>query len=128
MWVGENFYKTPESFVLEARKMGICKAIPTIPSRLKLGKSWIVLAHRKVVFPIHKEGRVESQKLPGIFYAFRPTRIEMLIWKSQATKEYLEKLRKQGITPVVVPDEDKVHSLETDLWGKPRRRKLRKKK
>jgi len=80
MWVGESFYKTP--------------------------------AHRKVPFYKKNFGplNTEPEYKPAIFYAFKPTRIEKLIWESEATEENLKKLEEQGITPVIVPDGDEAHS------------------
>lgn len=49
----------------------------------------------------------------GIFSAFIPQRVEKLIWKSQATKKELEKLKKRGITPVVIEDDDPDHAPST---------------
>jgi len=122
MWVGERHY-TPSGFVKEATKMGVSKKIPDVPKWLEMGKTWILLAHKKV--PFYKEIfnstqnketkeniylRSEPEYKPAIFYAFRPQTIEMPIWKSQATKEYLEELQEKGITPIVIPDGDKVHA------------------
>ena len=112
MWVGESFYKTPEEFVEEAEKMGVCKRIPVIPAKLQIGKTWVLLAHRKVPFYRKNFGplNTEPEYKPAIFYAFKPTRIEKLIWESEATEENLKKLEEQGITPVIVPDGDEAHS------------------
>jgi len=112
MWVGSKFY-TPASFVKEAQEMGVSKRIAEIPKGLVLEKTWVLLAHPKV--PFYYENavdplRVEKSKQPAIFYAFRPQRVEMLIWKSEATAQRLEELKKKGITPIVVPDNEKEHA------------------
>jgi len=111
MWVGEKFY-SPSSFIREAQEMGVSKRIAEIPKGLKLGRTWVLLAHRKVPFYYETVDplRVEKQKQPAIFYAFKPTKIEKLIWQSQATPERLEELRQKGITPVIVPDNEKEHT------------------
>ena len=101
MWVGGNSY-TPESFMFESQKMGISKRIATVPRNFKVGETWVLLAHKKV--------KTNGEKTSAIFSAFKPTKIEKLITKSQATEEALKKLGKQGITPVVVPDDDKDHN------------------
>jgi len=109
MWVGREY--TPDSFIREAQEMGVSKRIAKIPKSLVLGKTWVLLAHRKV--PFQKDvGGLKSEPVykPGIFYAFIPRRVEKLIWKSQATEKTLAELRKQGITPIVVPDGDKDHA------------------
>jgi hypothetical protein len=116
MWVGAKFYSA-ESFVKEAQEMGVSKRIAEIPKGLKLGSTWVLLAHPKYLFwekapqqtldPNLPNVRVEK---PAIFYAFKPQRIEMLIWKSQATSQRILELEKKGITPIMVPDNEKEHA------------------
>ncbi|MBA7661638.1 hypothetical protein ES703_69658 [subsurface metagenome] len=130
MLVGAGNYNTPESFLEEAHHMGISKRIPFIPKDLELGKTVVYLAHPQaceVREPIalqqalaivegsdtNQPRLLETEKVSkalGIFCAFIPRRIERLIWESQASPEELEKLGKRGITPVIVPDEDKDHA------------------
>jgi len=130
MWVGRRFY-TPQEFIEEDKSMGICKAIKQIPKGLTLGETWIMIAHPKAIIdnsdPRYKEkheywvtrgideGEPEPQppSYPGIFYAFKPTRIEMLVYESQATPEYLQDLEAKGITPIIVLDKHKAHSRRT---------------
>lgn len=136
MWVGEGFYPTPEDFVKEGIAMGVSKRLPNdnLPKKLKIGETRIYLAHPKAVAEVpvnslqlemeaiaeHAWGQgaqprlLEAEKKPelrpGIFAAFTPTKIEKLIWEHDATDEALEKLRKRGITPVVIPDGDLDHA------------------
>lgn len=110
MWVGERHY-TPHSFIREAELMGVSKKIAKLPKDIVFGKTWIVLAHKKV--PIYNgvrfgELNADPKRVPAIFSAFIPRRVEMLIFKKDATLEKLEQLRKQGITPVVIKY-DKTH-------------------
>lgn len=115
MWVGAKFY-SPEEFVKEAQEMGVSKRIGEIPKGLKLGETWVLLAHRKVAFYNNsikdpKVGlRFEPDYKPAIFYAFQPQRIELLIWESDATPQRLEELKKKDITPVIVPDKEREHA------------------
>jgi len=130
MWVGSRYY-TPNEFVKEAQETGVSKRIAEIPKGLKLGETWCLLAHPKVPFQkIYKEGdtvpagaywasaykkdptllSAEPEYKPAIFYAFVPRRIEMLIWKSEATAQRLEELKKKGITLITVPDNTKEHA------------------
>jgi len=118
MWVGERYYTT-ESFIRESRLRSACKRISSIPRGFKVGETWIFLAHRKAARKLVKEKvnnalSLENEiskyiAIPGIFYAFRPQRIEMLIWKSEATEEKILELEERGITPIIVPDGDKDH-------------------
>lgn len=108
MWVGEKYY-TPDSFRLEAEKMGVSKAIPVIPKDLKLGETWVFLAHNKVKFyeGFDESGLALSEPIEkaGIFYGFIPQRVEMLILESEATNEKIEELKSKGISPIIVPDD-----------------------
>jgi len=103
LWVGEKFYPTPQHFVNEALKLGVSKAIPSIPKGFELGKSIVYLAHRKTVTAIVENKMISIE---GIFYAFIPLRFEYLVKKSdfeQNKDKYLE-MEERGIEIVVVPD------------------------
>jgi hypothetical protein len=112
LWVGQQYY-SPTSFVVEALEMGVSKRIAQVPREFKVGETWVYLAHKHAVTNQSdlgfESGSDESNSGPGIFYAFRPQRIEKLIRKSDATDETIEKLKKRGITAVVVPDGDPDH-------------------
>jgi len=123
MWVGSRFYSC-ESFIEESTKMGVSKRIPFIPSQLKLGESWILLAHKeagtkfletKVIKGVVLKGKIPDV-CPAIFYAFKPTRVEYLLWKRDSTEKRLKDLRDRGITPVVIPDGDKDHDPSRSIW------------
>jgi hypothetical protein len=130
MMVGERYY-SPQSFVQEAMELGVSKRIPAIPRKLQLGKTVVYLAHKKAVEvrePLAVQAAMsivegvdnpqmrllDSEKKPeyrlGVFCSFVPQRVEKLIWKSEATEETLENLRKRGIDPVIIPDGDKDHN------------------
>lgn len=128
MWVGQKYY-TPEDFIAEDQKMGISKAIKQKPKGLILGESWVLLAHPQAIAG-HEDPRFqeafgrwmnEGQKgkepqppnTPGIFYAFKPTRLEVLVYKSQSTPKRIADLESKGITPVIVDDEHKAHTRKT---------------
>jgi hypothetical protein len=123
-------YYTPESFIEEANRMGVSKAIPFIPKDLELGKTWVLCAYSKTP-DIDDPDFLEAKKLweskrnslvananepleempeppekNAIFYAFMPERIEMPIWKKDATEEKLKELEDQGITPIIWDEED----------------------
>lgn len=133
MWVGAKFY-TPEDFVKEADKVGVSKAIKQIPAGVTLGKTWIMLAHPQGFRDIsdddfahawgdwEREGRQGPEPLPpswpGVFYAFRPTRVETLLYQSDATPEKVAELEARGITVVVVPDGYDDHKAQKRRGGK----------
>lgn len=90
MWVGEKFYPTGSDFTRESMQMGVSKRIAQIPKDLEIGKTWVLLAHRKP----------EAH----IFGAFIPQRIEYVV-RDTDTPETIEAMEKRGVTCVrVIPD------------------------
>lgn len=115
LWIGEKFYKTPQDFSREGRDMGFCKRIHAVPRHFKVGETWILLAHPKVIrddeIVITELGTAETREkwFPGIFTLWRPTKIEKILKESQRNSEEVDSLLERGITPVFVPDDDKDH-------------------
>lgn len=113
IWIGERHYKRTEDFNSEAVQMGISRRIKAIPRGFKVGETWVALAHIKAV---RKEKPVpvgigalpnmtDYEESPGIFTAFRPSRIEFVVTEEMLKDpEVQERIEKQGLTPVVVPD------------------------
>jgi len=113
MWVGKKFY-TPSSFMEESARMGVSKRISNTPRGFKLGETWVFLGHPEACKKlVEGEGTLDGQKevpAPGVFHIFMPTRIEKIVTETQAKNvEEMDKLKDKGITPVVVPDDDKDH-------------------
>ncbi len=111
LWVGESNY-TPQSFIQEALTMGVSKRIAAVPRNLKLGETWVLFAHRSACGE-RKDEDGKAVAVPGVFYAFRPQTLELLVWESEAKPEYLEDLGKRGITPIIIPDGDEDHHPDT---------------
>jgi len=127
LWIGEKFYPTPEHFMREAQAMGISRRVSAIPRGFKVGETWVLLAHPKgadcpkclgsglpermtALDGVKKCEECDGAgKVPAIFRVFRPSAIEKILTQSQATEEALADLREKGITPVIVPDNDKDH-------------------
>lgn len=114
LWVGEVFY-TPQSFIKEALEMGVSKRIAAVPKNLKLGETWVLFAHKRAmrIATISIEGK--NEWVPGVFYAFRPQSLELLIWESEATPEKLTGFKEKGITPIIIPNGDIDHDPATKL-------------
>jgi len=109
LWIGAQFYPTPEDFSVEATRMGVSRRILAVPRGFKLGTTWVFLAHPRVMRSIDAETGEVVWK-PGIFKIFRPTAIEKIVTATQAEDtEEMARLEKAGITPVVVPDDDRDH-------------------
>lgn len=100
LWVGEKFYATPEVFIEEAQRLGISRRIASVPRDLKVGQTWVWLAHRKVP--------LAGGEGPGVFRVFRPTAIEYVVSPTD-TPSRLEELTKRGLTLV------RVHPVQPNL-------------
>lgn len=89
MWVSKDFYSTT-SFVMEAKSQGISKRVAanSLPNEFVMGRDWIFLAHGETPFyPKDSTGQYEFDKpmlKKGIFYAFKPKRLELVLWKGTA--------------------------------------------
>jgi len=103
IWIGGAFYKTPEDFLSEAREQGISRRISTVPKAFKPGKTWVLLAHRKVIKGCSEPppGSGDLVFTPAIFSVFKPQAVEY-VTKGDETQEELERIVKRGLTPVEV--------------------------
>lgn len=121
LWVGRAFYTT-ETFSSEAAEMGVSRRLTQIPKGLVLGKTWVLLAHPDACYEptswgfnwLYGDGEIARR--PGVFYAFRPERLELLLRQSDATPERIAKEAARGVTVVAVPDDDKDH--QGTVWDK----------
>lgn len=108
LWVGEKFYNTTAEFTREAMARGVSRRIAQVPRDLEIGTTWILFAHRKAVKIWDDGGLTDGQDLytPGIFHAFKPSRIEYIIAGNE-TEEELNALEKRGFELIdVVKDID----------------------
>lgn len=100
IWIGEKFYPTPEAFSKESRMMGISRYIRHIPRGFEVGKTWVLLAHRKGI-ALPAELFDEPTYQPAIFSVFKPTRIEIAVTGEESDEE-IEGYLERGLTPVKV--------------------------
>lgn len=118
LWIGEQFYKTPGAFIAEGVAQGFSRRIGTVPRNFKPGETWVLLAHPKAI-PVVEAVEPQPGALlaptehvvmkPGLFYVWRPERIEKICVESQRGTEEVAALEKRGIIPVFVPDNDPDH-------------------
>jgi hypothetical protein len=135
LWIGRAHY-TPGEFLDEGRRLGVSRRISAVPKGLVLGETWVLLAHLDAVppkdagrctvcqfgEPAHRPGAPaevcssyqEPKASPGIFCAFIPRAVELILKESDATPERLEKEAKRGVSVVTVPDSDKDH--QGSVW------------
>jgi hypothetical protein len=95
IWIGEQFYPTPQDWEDEARQLGVCRRIKSVPRDFVLGETWVLVAHRKVPLT------TSAFLVPAIFHAFRPEAIEYVMRGDESGSE-LEALKRRGISPVLV--------------------------
>jgi hypothetical protein len=119
IWVGEQFYPSPEAWTREAATQGVSRRIGALPKDFQLGETWVLVAHRKAI-PVVPCGEAvdlvdtcgrrtghlgehhrDREYIPGVFHAFKPSAIEYVV-RGDETPEELDALAKRGITPVKV--------------------------
>lgn len=121
IWIGEQFYPTPMSFMIEAERMGVSRRIGAVPRDFKIGETWVLLGHRKAierVCPECGDAPITEDEcpvcngeryihVPGVITAFKPSAIEY-VTKGDETDEEIDALEKRGITPVKVVNEEQM--------------------
>jgi len=114
IWIGAQFYPTAEHFQHEAATLGISRRIKAVPRGFVVGEHYVFFAHPKVFAKTVTDDRgfgAHTEFTAGIFAMFKPTHIEMLCKESDRTNEVkMHDLKKRGITPVFVPDDDPDHT------------------
>lgn len=110
IWVGREHY-SEEEFSAEAELVGISRRIPHVPDGLSIGRSVIYLAMRGNINRIIGASGDGSRAITanGIFMAFAPERLELLIWESEVNDLYIENLAERNITAIIIPDGDEDH-------------------
>ena len=93
LWVGGAFYRRPADFLAEAAEMGVSRRVPAVPKGLEVGKTWVMVAHRRAI--INADGSFTA----AVFGIFRPQAVEYVIREDDST-EKLERMVQRGITPV----------------------------
>lgn len=101
LWVGEMYYATPEDFTAEAAFQGVSRRVSKLPKGFQLGKTWVLLAHRKAVLVERPttDNRYATKYAPGIFHAFKPTRVEYVV-RGDETEQQLDRMERRGISLV----------------------------
>lgn len=100
IWVGEKYYKNSQDFVRESAVMGISRYIKHVPKGFEIGKTWVLLAHRKSI-EIAPLFSAKAHWQQGIFSMFKPTRIEIIVKENTSDKK-IEDYISRGLTPVLV--------------------------
>lgn len=110
IWIGTQFYPRPTDFMAEVHRMGMSRRIQAVPRGFKIGETWVFLAHPRIREVTDATDDTKTEWRGGIFHICRPDRIEKIITETDAADEAeMAKLAKVGITPVVVPDDDRDH-------------------
>jgi hypothetical protein len=112
-----------ETWVLLAHLDAVPPAEPTVCARCSVAEhlhktgeaGQIALNGRVDTIPICEQFQA-PKPTPGIFCAFVPRAVELILKESDATPERREKEAKRGITVVAVPDDDRDH--QGSVWDK----------
>lgn len=120
IWIGEQHYDSPQKFVMEAETMGISRKISAIPNGFQIGEHAIFLAHRKTVYLTEASGKEKLGWQPGVFMAFKPTCVDLVIDDPNKVPnkaiEIAKRLGKDNVRIVkVIPDTEE-GEIE-DEWG-----------
>lgn len=138
LWVGVQHYPTPADWAKEAAAQGVSKRIAAIPAGLKLGATWVFVAHPRafsapcqgcagkgdVPAPAQGNGHAVPETVdcptcagegnlytPGITHAFKPSAVELVATPSMAKAKWARKLvKEQGVVVVEVPEGDPDHA------------------
>ncbi len=103
--------------------MGISRRITSKPNGFELGKTWVFLAHKKAIktaeitninqLELFNDGpqpnlpglpssiTLKDDYQPGIFFAFQPTAIEVIV-TDETTEEELKGYIEKGYTPIYI--------------------------
>jgi hypothetical protein len=100
LWIGKAFYPNPADFTNEATVLGVSRRIFAVPRGFVAGETWVYLAHLRAIQHMG-ETPEDTTFSPGVFTAFRPSRVEYVV-KATDAEEKLEKLEKRGIRLVDV--------------------------
>lgn len=114
LWVGEEFYATPEEYMAEAASQGISRRIKAVPKDYVPGETWVLLAHPKVDFLAQDAVDVALSpwlanrydeplpaRRPAVFTAFLPERVERIV-NGDESQEEIAAIEKAGMVAVKV--------------------------
>jgi len=101
IWIGEKHYATAAHFMLEAYKMGISRKLAAIPRDFVIGEDYVLIAHKNAIpddvkFAIADQKKIEDLVWePGIFYVWRPAKVELVIDNENDIPEKALNIQKQ---------------------------------
>jgi hypothetical protein len=107
LWCGEAFYPNPGDWMAEAGALGISRRISALPKGFIVGKTWVMIAHRKAIGKVAEDGK--TMFTPGVFHVFRPERIELVVTPSMKEEAWVAELVEKGVTLIEVPEDDPDH-------------------
>jgi hypothetical protein len=108
LWIGRQFYPTPLDWLRETARLGMSRRITAVPRGFKVGETWVAIAHPAAITGTDEAGN--ATVAPGVIQLVRPDRIEQIITETMSRDaEFMADLDAKGVTPVIVPDDDKDH-------------------
>lgn len=111
LWIGEQFYPTPDDWRREVREQGISRRISALPNEFVLGTHWVLVAHRKAI-----RNAQDGTYTPGVFQMFKPQAVEYVVRGNESAAQ-LAALEKRGVTPVEVKRDGGLFDGQPDVAG-----------
>jgi hypothetical protein len=131
LWIGKAHYPTPADWTKESNNLGVSRRLSAIPKGLVLGKTWVLVGHPEAISepcdPCGGKGFVQPEGKgpaacpnckgerrtvkPGIFHAFRPRAIELVVTPSMKKQKWVQDMvKKHKVELVEVPENDPDHA------------------
>lgn len=106
LWIGEQFYPTPEHFMREANMQGISRRLAAVPKGFKAGETWVAFAHPKGMLD-----DAAGEMVPAVISFVRPRGLERIVTQTDydTKDDEREADAKRGVVWVPVPDDDPDH-------------------
>lgn len=107
IWIGGGHYESPADFMVESKKMGVSRKIKAVPKGFELGKTVVYFAHAKAIVDVEEAnlkdlGPAGWKYKPGIFTAFVPTEIDLVVEDAANVPEKAKKLAEHHGARIVV--------------------------
>ena len=118
VWIGKQHYATPADWTKESNRLGVSRRLAAVPKGLVLGKTWVLVGHPEACEErkkTKKDGELveteEVVKVPGIFHAFRPRAIELIVTPSMKKQNWVKDMvKRHQVELVEVPEDDPDHA------------------
>jgi hypothetical protein len=88
IFIGRQFYSTPDEYIEESERLGCCRKVPAIPQDIVIGESKVVLLHR------------QEQDAPALMFGYYT--VDGII-KCSLQQQLTDEIREISAQPVTIP-------------------------